>query len=143
MELETEEEVALEAKFPLQDCFRRRGLAPVQASPGRHVQVNGQVGILRRSFSPGDPPLIDENRIDPPIGPAEIENHRGLGVAEFLLALGILDARAGLLGSEKLMAEQFDPYVFLRSAYLERRWNLQHDGNPPVEEIDYDALLAE
>mgnify|MGYP000088322928 CR=1 FL=1 len=60
-----------------------------------------------------------------------------------LLALGILDARAGLLGSEKLMAEQFDPYVFLRSAYLERRWNLQHDGNPPVEEIDYDALLAE
>ena len=60
-----------------------------------------------------------------------------------LLALGVVDTRAGLLGTEKLMAEQFDPYVFLRSAYLERRLNLVHDGNPPVEEIDYDALLAE
>ncbi len=57
-----------------------------------------------------------------------------------LIALTALDTRASLLGTEQMLREQFDPYVFLRTAYLDRRRNLVHDGNPPVEEIDYDEF---
>lgn len=55
-----------------------------------------------------------------------------------LIVLGALDTRAALLGTEQLLREQFDPYVFLRTAYLDRRRNLVHDGNAPVEEIEYE-----
>ncbi|HUP91577.1 MAG TPA: VacJ family lipoprotein [Solimonas sp.] len=51
--------------------------------------------------------------------------------------LGAVDARAGLLGVEDLLKEQYDPYAFIRSAYLQRRQSLVYDGNPPREEIDY------
>lgn len=57
-----------------------------------------------------------------------------------LLALEVIEIRAGLLGTEQLLEQQFDPYVFLRSAYLERRRNLVFDGNPPAEAIDYDEF---
>lgn len=67
-------------------------------------------------------------------GPYENETRTGI------LLLNVLDSRAGLLGTERLLADQFDPYVFLRSAYLERRKNLVHDGAPPVDAIDYDEF---
>lgn len=55
-----------------------------------------------------------------------------------LLALRVVDARAGLIGApERFLAQQLDPYVALRTAYLQRRWNLIHDGNPPPEDFDY------
>lgn len=57
-----------------------------------------------------------------------------------LIVLDALDTRAELLGTEQLLRDQFDPYVFLRTAYLERRLNRVHDGNPPVEEVDYDEF---
>lgn len=56
------------------------------------------------------------------------------------LLLDVVDTRAALLGTERLMAEQFDPYVFLRSAYLERRRSLVNDGQAGVDEIDYDEF---
>lgn len=70
-------------------------------------------------------------------GPYQEETRVGL------IVIGAIDTRAGLLGTEKLMADQLDPYVFLRSAYLDRRYNLLHDGNPPVEEINYDEYFDE
>lgn len=56
-----------------------------------------------------------------------------------LTGLEVVETRAALLGTERLLEQQFDPYIFLRSAYLDRRQQLIYDGNPPVEEIDYDA----
>jgi phospholipid-binding lipoprotein MlaA len=42
------------------------------------------------------------------------------------------DTRAGLLKSEKTLDEAaLDKYEFVRDAYLQRRRNLVHDGNPP------------
>ncbi len=52
-------------------------------------------------------------------------------------AAGVVDARAGLLGTEGVLAQQFDRYVFIRGVYLQNRLNRVHDGNPPKEEIDY------
>lgn len=67
-------------------------------------------------------------------GPHENETRAGI------LVLNVLDTRAGLLGTERLLEDQFDPYIFLRSAYLERRKNLVHDGEATATAIDYDEF---
>lgn len=54
-----------------------------------------------------------------------------------LTALGAINARAQLLDADKFLDEQIDPYLFLRTAYLQRRQNLVFDGNPPQEEFDF------
>jgi phospholipid-binding lipoprotein MlaA len=56
-----------------------------------------------------------------------------------LNALYAVDKRASFLGSESLMNSQFDPYIFIRTAYLQQRENLVYDGHPPVESIEDDS----
>ncbi|HSW11817.1 MAG TPA: VacJ family lipoprotein [Solimonas sp.] len=53
-----------------------------------------------------------------------------------VFGLGLVDTRSQLLGSESLLREQFDPYVFVRGLYLERRNYLVHDGNPPRDDFE-------
>jgi phospholipid-binding lipoprotein MlaA len=49
--------------------------------------------------------------------------------------LGVLDTRASLLDASRVLDDvALDKYSFLRDAYLARRRNLVHDGNPPDEE---------
>lgn len=49
------------------------------------------------------------------------------------------DTRASLLKSEKTLDEAaLDKYEFIREAYLQRRRNLVHDGNPPKTKEDED-----
>jgi len=50
----------------------------------------------------------------------------------------LVDLRASLLGTEGILREQFDPYVFVRGLYLQRRQSQVYDGNPPPED-DFDA----
>lgn len=60
--------------------------------------------------------------------------------AEIALRAGeVIDYRAQLLGGERLLDEAaLDPYLFQRDAYLQRRLNLVHDGNPPAPDFDFD-----
>lgn len=54
-----------------------------------------------------------------------------------LLITRIVDKRANLLSAEKVLDEAAtDEYSYVRDAYLQRRLNLVHDGNPPEEEFD-------
>jgi phospholipid-binding lipoprotein MlaA len=56
-----------------------------------------------------------------------------------------VDKRASFLGSEGLMNSQFDPYIFLRTAYLQQRENLVYDGHPPADSLgeeDNDAPIT-
>jgi phospholipid-binding lipoprotein MlaA len=46
--------------------------------------------------------------------------------------IDVLDLRAGLLETEKLLRESQDEYAFLRNAWLQRRNYLVHDGNVPA-----------
>lgn len=46
-------------------------------------------------------------------------------------AVQAVDTRAQLLDLDSVLDQQLDPYVFLRTAYLQRRLNLVYDGNPP------------
>lgn len=56
------------------------------------------------------------------------------------LAVRAVGARARLLESEKVIdTAAIDRYAFIRDAYLQRRRNLVHDGNPPPEP-DYDGV---
>lgn len=55
-----------------------------------------------------------------------------------LTGAGALDARSRLLDADKFLDEQLDPYVFIRTAYLQNRQNLVFDGNPPKPKFDFD-----
>lgn len=49
-------------------------------------------------------------------------------------ALRLLNARANLLSTEKLLEQAaLDKYTFLRGAYLQRRQSLVYDGKPPKD----------
>ena len=54
--------------------------------------------------------------------------------------LGVLDAvdeRADLLPADRVLEEQLDRYVFVRSIYLQNRLNKVYDGSPPKEDFDF------
>jgi phospholipid-binding lipoprotein MlaA len=53
-----------------------------------------------------------------------------------LAGLQAIDTRSRLLDFDAILEQQFDPYVFLRTAYLERRLNLVYDGQPPLELLE-------
>lgn len=48
-------------------------------------------------------------------------------------ALQLVDSRAELLGTDEVLGRSFDPYAFMRNAYLERREFQVKDGTPPAE----------
>ncbi|MBS1270751.1 MAG: putative phospholipid-binding lipoprotein MlaA [Gammaproteobacteria bacterium] len=51
-----------------------------------------------------------------------------------LIGTSAVDARARLLGASKLAELQLDRYIFLRETYLQRRLQLVHDGDPPLDD---------
>lgn len=61
------------------------------------------------------------------------------GVRYGALALRVVNTRANLLPLDQTIETAFDPYLFVREAYLQRREYLIHDGEPPVEYYDLDA----
>lgn len=48
----------------------------------------------------------------------------------------LVNTRANFLSADAILAQQFDRYLFVRTAYLQQRWSLIHDGNPPLEDFD-------
>ena len=54
--------------------------------------------------------------------------------------LEFVDTRANLVSATKIRDESaFDPYVFTREAYRQRRTFLVYDGNPPIDDFDEDV----
>ena len=51
-----------------------------------------------------------------------------------LITLRVIDLRAHLLTADSVLAQQVDPYSFLRDTYLQRREYLVRDGRPLPEE---------
>lgn len=50
-----------------------------------------------------------------------------------LAVLTFVERRSELLSTDKALDESFDPYAFIRNAWLQRREYLVHDGAPPEE----------
>ena len=73
------------------------------------------------------------------------ELHEGFPIPEreeraawTMTVIKAVDSRAQLLKAEKILDEAaLDPYIFVREAYLQRRNNLVHDGNPPEVEAEF------
>ena len=65
---------------------------------------------------------------------AYIEPEASLGLA----AVDAIDTRAGLLGADNLLQQQFDRYIAVRTGYLQNRESKIYDGNPPQEEFTFD-----
>lgn len=55
-----------------------------------------------------------------------------------LQVLYLLDLRASLLGFEDVVRNAFDPYVFVRTAYLADRLAKVYDGNPPRAPLEFE-----
>ncbi len=55
-----------------------------------------------------------------------------------LTVLSLVDSRAGLLGTDEVLASSFDPYVFMRNAFLQRREFQVQDGTPPTEQDEFE-----
>jgi phospholipid-binding lipoprotein MlaA len=71
--------------------------------------------------------------------------NRNRNTSTALTVVKVIDLRAGLLKAESVLNEAaLDPYIYLREAFLQRRNNLVHDGNPPVnKDSDIDDLFDE
>ncbi|HEX7374084.1 MAG TPA: VacJ family lipoprotein [Steroidobacteraceae bacterium] len=52
------------------------------------------------------------------------------------LALNALDTRARFLPLEDTLSQTYDPYAFIRDAYLQQRRFQVYDGNPPDEPVE-------
>jgi len=76
--------------------------------------------------------LATSSAIYYPIGEITDSNGTRLG----LTALGIIDTRAGLLGTDDVLDKQLDPYAFLKVAFEQNRLNQIYDGNPPENPDD-------
>ncbi len=61
------------------------------------------------------------------------------GARNSAIVLYGIDTRVGLMPGEDALENAFDPYIFLRDAYLQRRAYLLHDGNPPRIEDDFES----
>ena len=56
-----------------------------------------------------------------------------------LTVANIVNIRAGLMpGYDNLLSQQFDQYLFVRTAYLQKRQADIYDGNPPLEDLGGD-----
>jgi phospholipid-binding lipoprotein MlaA len=60
-----------------------------------------------------------------------------------LLVLDDIDVRAGLLDADRLLDSAYDPYAFMRNAYLQRRDFKVNGGQSPSEEEQEKKMLEE
>ena len=54
------------------------------------------------------------------------------------LGLSLVDKRAQFLPLDKTLEQTYDPYAFVRNAYLQRRQYAVYDGNPPEDKLSGD-----
>jgi phospholipid-binding lipoprotein MlaA len=64
-------------------------------------------------------------------------------VSYSLWAVGAVDTRARLLDVEGALAGAYDPYAFIRTAYLQHREYKVHGGQSPSEEDQEQKMLEE
>jgi phospholipid-binding lipoprotein MlaA len=54
------------------------------------------------------------------------------------LVMDGVDTRVGLLQVDSALDSAYDPYTFMRDAYIQNRRYKIYDGNPPAQDYDYD-----
>ena len=59
------------------------------------------------------------------------------------ILLYYVDKRMRLLAGDDALENAFDPYIFLRDVYLQRRRYLLYDGDPPFPDDDFEDEYSE
>ncbi|HVK56211.1 MAG TPA: VacJ family lipoprotein [Burkholderiales bacterium] len=136
-------------RFFINSTFGLAGLFDIASSAGLHKN-NEDFGQTLGKWGVGPGPYF----VLPLLGPSTIRDAVAKPVdaqlnysawidhvptRNSLYALEVIDTRASLLGASNVLGEAaLDPYIFVRDAYLQRRQRLVFDGNPPMEEDDFD-----
>lgn len=63
-------------------------------------------------------------------GRYDLEHYTAAGVQ-------LVNDRANLLDADKVLSQQLDKYLFIRTAFLQSRQSAIYDGHPPAEKEDY------
>lgn len=89
----------------------------------------------------------------PALGPSTVRDAGGMAVDSYVdptfsaiptperygvYLIRAIDTRVGLLEVDGMLENEFDPYVAVREAYLQRRRHVVHDGNPPAVEYEWE-----
>ncbi|MEM6709195.1 MAG: VacJ family lipoprotein [Pseudomonadota bacterium] len=61
------------------------------------------------------------------------------GTRDRIFGLQLVSTRAALLPLDSQLASALDPYILLRETILQRRHFVIYDGDPPVEDDDFDT----
>lgn len=126
-------DVASGAKLPVHDEDSGQTLGKWGVPPGPYVVIP-----LLGSATLRDTPARIADTYTQPFHWYNADNERW-----FSLALSLVDMRARLLPLDRLVDEAYDPYAFVRDAYLQRRQYAVYDGNPPEDAIEDDSGWAE
>ena len=144
----SEQAVEGAARFVFNTTFGIAGLFDVSTAFGleRHEEDFGQTLAVWG--------MEEGNYIHYPLlGPSSVRDTPGIVVGVLtdvltyvavvaavpLALLDVVDTRANLASAARLRDElAFDPYVFTREAYRQRRTFLVYDGNPPLDDFDED-----
>lgn len=155
----------LQAKFGQGAADTGRLLINTTAGIGGLIDVASEVGLEKHNEDFGQ--TLGTYGVGegwflmlPLLGPSDNRDLIGTGVDQFAdptwylpgrydvykysgRGLYYINLRADLLPADALLKQQFDPYLFIRSAYLQRRQSLIYDGDPPPEPLpNYDDAAA-
>jgi len=134
------------ARLAINSTIGLLGLIDIASQAGIKRHYN-DLGLTFAKWGSKDSPYI----MIPILGPTTIANGVGLIVDYYyftpftylkpdvripLLALLFVDIRDKLLPADKLMAQAFDQYVFVRDAYFQRRARLQQENMPGAADKD-------
>lgn len=67
-----------------------------------------------------------------------VKNHMQVRYRNAGTILNGIDTRAGILGLDSTLDNAFDPYTFMRDAWIQHRRFQLYNGNPPPQFPDYD-----
>lgn len=148
-QLKLKQSVADTGRFMLNTTAGLAGFMDVATGVGleRHDEDFGQtlgywgVGegwfLMLPLLGPSDNRDLVGTVVDIPTNPAWYLDGDHDWLKYSLSAVNVVNTRANLLGTDSLMDQQLDKYLFLRTAYLQRRQFEVYDGNPPPENYDY------
>ncbi len=135
------------ARFIFNTTFGLVGLIDV-ATPMGHPKHYEDFGQTLGTWGLGEGwylvlPLLGPSNVRDGVG-LWVDNHMDIVTQEiekperyYAMALRIIDTRAQLLAATKVLdTAALDPYLYTREAYRQHRWNVLHDGNPPLPDFD-------
>lgn len=114
------------------DVASKMDIPKAQADYGQALAKLG-VGSGPYLMLPFMGPTSARDTVNPALGFTYGATHwiNDTGAKVAYIGMNAINARSGLLPLDALLADQYDPYAYVRDAWLQRRWSQVHDGQAP------------